>query len=102
MAGYGVGHATTEADNYRFEDLKFHQQITQAATMALDLGLAQKPRASASHPPLYDVYNGEDRRPSSGGGSDSRPIIAPEKGLPDSATLESRRTLLACYVFCAR
>lgn len=102
MARYKVDRSKIKANTYRFEDLKFHQQITQAATMALDLGLAQRPRASASHPPLYDVYNAEDRRPSSGGGGTSQPLMAPEKRLPDSSALESRRTLLACYVFCAR
>lgn len=70
--------------------------------MALDLGLAQKPRASVGHPPLYDVYNAEDRSPSSGGGGASQPFMAPEKRLPGSAALESRRTLLACYVLYTR
>jgi hypothetical protein len=70
--------------------------------MALDLGLAQKPRASPSHPPLYDVYNAEDRSMSREGGGASQSPVPQEKRLPDSAALESRRTLLACYLFCAR
>jgi len=70
--------------------------------MALDLGLAQKSKAPASHSRSYFVYDAEDRSQSPARDGASRPVMAPEKRLPDSAALESRRTLLACYVFCAR
>ncbi len=50
--------------------------------MALDLGLAQKPRASPSHPPLYDVYNAEDRSMSREGGGASQSPVPQEKRLP--------------------
>ena len=83
----------------KFEELKFHQYIHMAATMALDIGLGKRPRASrakkqSTHSPLIPEL--------------------PEKGIhtgtmsfspssyPDSASMESRRTLLACYLACAR
>ena len=105
-----------------FEDLKFHQQIHMAATMALDLGLARKPKETSKgqqtsemlfagqHPNLakdQSSTNLPTRFP------DGKPldisyevgsanhIMSPKKHLPDSGSLESRRTLLACYLFCA-
>lgn len=74
--------------------------------MALDLGLCQKPRASASHI-RSDTGESEGHSPPEGSETkdvkdNPRPILSPEKRTLDSSTLESRRTLLACYVFCAR
>ena len=106
----------------KFEDLKFHQQIHMAATMALDLGLANKPKGNprgqqpakmlrpGQHP---DVA--EDQGPTSLGtrfpvgqpmdvsyeSESANHVMSPKKHLPDSSALESRRTLLACYLFCA-
>ena len=89
------------ADFGRFEDLKFHQQITQAATMAMDLGLAQKHRPAQTLARSLEIYDREYSSPSSQSDGTPQPSVSPEKRLPNSATLESRRTLLACYVLCA-
>ena len=92
------------ADVRRFEDLKFHQQITQATTMALDLGLAQKPR-SMTNRSIAAVTTSESNSPDDGPNEHretSQSVMSPEKRLPDSSSIESRRTLLACYVFCTR
>ena len=104
------------------EDLKFHQQIHMAATMALDLGLANKPKGrsraqqSSTIPP-----GGQNPDPAEDQRSASLPsrfpvgqpfevslevgtsnhVMSSRKHLPDSGSLESRRTLLACYLFCA-
>lgn len=102
----------------KFEDVKFHQQINMAATMALDLGLAKKPKGSSmGQQPSKVAFAGqhpdwaEDQRPTrfpdgapldvsyEAGTADH--VMAPKMHLPDSGSLESRRTLLACYLFCA-
>ena len=105
-----------------FEDLKFHQQIHMAATMALDLGLAKKPKEyskgqqasrmlfAGQHPDLTKDQSstslptrfptGKPLDVSYEAGSANH-IMSPKKHLPDSGSLESRRTLLACYLFCA-
>lgn len=101
------------------EDLKFHQQIHMAATMALDLGLASKPKGNArgqqhskmllagQRPGLAEEQGSTTRFPvgqpldvSYEAGSEQH-VMSPRKHLPDSSSLESRRTLLACYLFCA-
>ena len=102
----------------KFEDVKFHQQIHIAATMALDLGLAKKPKGNSvgqqpskmpfvgQHPDLPEDY-GSTRFPDgapfevSYEGGSANHIMAPKVRLPDSGSLESRRTLLACYLFSA-
>ena len=106
----------------RFEDLKFHQQIHMAATMALDLGLGNKPKGKSrvQHPSTIllggqSPESAEDQRSASlpsrfptgqpfdvsfeVGTSDH--VMSSRKHLPDSGSMESRRTLLACYLFCA-
>ena len=102
----------------KFEDLKFHQQIHMAATMALDLGLANKPKRvprGDQSSKMFVASLVEEKRPTSqstrfpgahpwdttyeAGSADH--IMSPKKRLPDSGALESRRTLLACYLFCA-
>lgn len=106
----------------RFEDLKFHQQIHMAATMALDLGLAKKPKGtSIGQQPSGVMYPRQHPEAAEGRRSPSvttrfpvgRPfdvsneaetanhVLAPKKYLPDSGSLECRRTLLGCYLFCA-
>ena len=101
------------------EDLKFHQQIHMAATMALDLGLASKPKGNArgqqhskmllagQRPESAEEQGSTTRFPlgqplvvSYEAGSEDH-VMSPKKHLPDSGSLESRRTLLACYLFCA-
>ena len=81
----------------KFEELKFHQYIHMAATMALDIGLGKRPRA-----PQADE---QPSRPSIIPGLKavgSGPLSVPSKPYPVSTTLESRRTLLACYLACSR
>ena len=100
----------------RFEDLKFHQQIHMAATMALDLGLAKKPKGtSIGQQPSKHPSSAEGRTsPSvttrfpvgqpfdvSHEAETANHVMAPKKHLPDSGSLECRRTLLGCYLFCA-
>ena len=106
----------------KFEDLKFHQQIHMAATMALDLGLASKPKATSrgQQPPKMHLVGqaDEDQGSTSLGGLSTRfpvgqpldvsyeagtadHVMSPRKHSPDSGSLESRRTLLACYLFSA-
>ena len=102
----------------KFEDLKFHQQIHMAATMALDLGLANKPKRvprGDQSSKMFVANLVEEKRSTSqttrfpgahpwdtayeAGSADH--VMSPKKSLPDSGALESRRTLLACYLFCA-
>ncbi len=102
----------------KFEDLKFHQQIHMAATMALDLGLARKPKDNsrgqqpskmllARQIPNLAEDHGSTRFPVGqpfevsyeAGTADH--VMSPKKHLPDSGSLECRRTLLGCYLFCA-
>lgn len=102
----------------KFEDVKYHQQIHIAATMALDLGLAKKPKGnSTGQPPSRMPFvrqrsdlteeRGSTRFPTGApfelseeaGSADN--VMAPKVNLPDSGSLESRRTLLGCYLFCA-
>lgn len=106
----------------KFEDLKFHQQIHMAATMALDLGLAKKPKGnSIGQQPSKMLYAGQHPNLAEDQGFTSLPtrfpvgqpfdvscvedsanhVMSPKKYLPDSGSLECRRTLLACYLFCA-
>ena len=100
----------------RFEDLKFHQQIHMAATMALDLGLAKKPKGtSIGQQPFEHPDPSEGRRsPSattrfpvgqpldvSSEAETANHVMAPKKHLPNSGSLECRRVLLGCYLLCA-
>lgn len=92
----------------KFEDLKFHQQIHMAATMALDLGLANKPKSISRSQQFSQMFaTNLDEDQGSGDLSTRSPsgdppcVLSPRKHLPDSGTLECRRTLLACYLFSA-
>lgn len=106
----------------KFEDLKFHQQIHMAATMALDLGLANKPKGnSMGQQPSKVLSAGNNPDLAEDQGSTSLPtrfpsgqpfdvsydtesanhVMSPKKHLPDSGSLDCRRALLACYLFCA-
>lgn len=102
----------------KFEDVKFHQQIHIAATMALDLGLAKKPKVnSMGQQPSKMLFAGQHSNSAEDQASTRFPdgapfdvsyeagtadhVMAPKVHLPDSGSLESRRTLLACYLFCA-
>ncbi|KAL9125505.1 MAG: hypothetical protein Q9217_005307 [Psora testacea] len=80
----------------RFDQLKFHQYIHMAATMALDLGLGKRPRIRRQHqhtsPAWMQTYEPQ-RTPGS--------ELTLSKLAPDSSSLECRRTLLACYLQCA-
>lgn len=62
-----------------FEDLKFYQYIHIAATMSLDIGIGKKPRIGTS-----------------------REYTRSGNPLPNSGLIDCRRTLLACYLNCAR
>ncbi|KAL9097948.1 MAG: hypothetical protein Q9163_006295 [Psora crenata] len=83
----------------RFDQLKFHQYIHMAATMALDLGLAKRPRTRGQRdrPKTLLMQNCE---PQSVLYHDDSPA-APATPAPDSSSIECRRTLLACYLQCA-
>ena len=81
---------------YRYNgiDTDYGMKIS-AATMAFDIGLGRKPRNFSDHNLSMTV--GATRSSNA-----SHPIMSPTKQLPDSSSLESRRTLLACYTYCAR
>ncbi|PUU74790.1 hypothetical protein B9Z19DRAFT_936824, partial [Tuber borchii] len=73
-----------------FEELKFHMLTHQAASMALEIGLGSK----MTRPPPDDRKYGFPYPPN------LRPAKGTEINSVDSSTLESRRTLLACYWTC--
>ena len=78
--------------------MKFHQYIHMAATMALDLGLGKRPRTRRSRP-QHKTSQIQDYEPQNALGKDT--MASPLKPAPDSSTIESRRTILACYLQCA-
>ena len=63
--------------------------------MALDLGLGKRPRNRRR--PHDKPSQGQDYEPQ----KINDTLAAPLKPAPDSLTIESRRTLLACYLQCA-
>lgn len=67
-----------------FDQVVFYQYIHIAATMALDIGLDKEPLPSSSSISSPPAALGHD------------PLSR-----PDSETIESRRTLLSCYLTCA-
>lgn len=80
----------------KMEELKFHQQIQMAATMAMDIGLGKRPKPlpdTISYLP-GDVDSADIKK------EERHPVISAKPPRIDSSTLESRRALLACYVFC--
>lgn len=83
----------------KFEELKFHQYIHMAATMALDIGLGKRPRVSqeteqTSRTALIPELKDSD--------ISQRTVSFSSRSYPDSGAIESRRTLLACYLSCSR
>ena len=79
----------------KFEELKFHQYIHMAATMAQDIGLGKKPRVSRVEPSIYTtVMQG---RPE----TSVDPHTPLPNHYPDTLSMESRRTILACYLSCS-
>ncbi|RPB03061.1 hypothetical protein L873DRAFT_1826418 [Choiromyces venosus 120613-1] len=109
-----------------FEELKFYMLIHQAAVMALEIGLGRKTVLSKSRAPGTCTIPGAMRPgedigprgmphgpwiPGPGGTypppgdrkygfPNPLPVPVPRVPYPDSSTLESRRTLLACYWTC--
>lgn len=83
-----------------FEELKFYQYIHMAATMALDIGIGTKPRPNQSHLqfPQQDTSSNCD----SGLYEVPHRVAPMSSHRPDSGHIESRRTLLACYLKCSR
>lgn len=81
----------------KMEELKFHQQIQMAATMAMDIGLGKRPK------PFPDSTGWSSIQVDATTVKEETPhrVISTHPSRPDSSTLESRRALLACYVFCA-
>lgn len=78
------------------EELKFHQQVQMAATMAMDLGFGKRPKPSLDSaswsPGLNDSIINKAETPHG--------AISTKPNRSDSGTLDSRRALLACYAFC--
>lgn len=87
-----------------------------ATTMALDLGLARKPKPNFRGQQMLlagklpDPAEDQASRTRFSGGrvwdvsneaSTADHVMSSKQHLPDSGSLESRRTLLACYLFCA-
>ncbi|KAL7275522.1 hypothetical protein RUND412_001525 [Rhizina undulata] len=93
-----------------FEELKFYMFIHQAAIMALDIGIGAKTghvRSRASGM-LGKGFNGKlpDLSQAEGSGCPFPPYPFPpgmrcsKNPFPDPCSIESRRTLLACYWMC--
>lgn len=80
----------------KMEELKFHQQIQMAATMAMDLGLGKRPKPS----PDDRSWSQVDVETTVIKEETPHRVISTQPSRPGSSTLESRRALLACYVFC--
>lgn len=78
-----------------FEELKFYQYIHMAATMALDLGIGKKTinALSYSHPLAFGSPGSEPSREERSR-MNSPPV--------DSGLLDTRRTILSCYLNCSR
>ena len=82
-----------------FDSLKFYQYIHMAASMALDLGIGKKPQVPSKQS-QFSVLNKENTLPSDPidkqCGSSTGSQSPTESGL-----VESRRTILACYLMCS-
>ena len=75
----------------RFEELKFHQYIHMSATMAMDLGMGRRPRNRDTTPVL------DFSKPA----ADPTHMYRGPRQSIDSTTLESRRTIMGCYLSCS-
>lgn len=84
-----------------FEELKFYQYIHMAATMALDLGIGKKTTGSLSNsqPSAIGSMESPGSEPSRGKECRNKFMTSPQI---NSGLLESRRTLLSCYLNCSR
>ena len=83
-----------------FEELKFYQYIHMAATMALDIGIERKPKATQARDQFLNLDDG--RSNSTNLNEISHYTAQISNKIPDSGHIESRRTLLACYLKCSR
>ena len=81
-----------------FDSLKFYQYIHLAATMALDLGIGKKIRLKQTE---FGVLAEKDLS-TSDSISQVQPIKEENRSYTDAALVESRRTLLACYLMCSQ
>lgn len=94
----------------KYGQLKYYEYIHMAATMALDIGIGTRPvqhrsrfdarakerdimRRAVMHP-AEDVANPDLSM-------SSRTTTKSRDSSPDTASIESRRTFLACYMICA-
>lgn len=84
-----------------FEELKFYQYIHMAATMALDLGIGKKASGALghSHPSAVGSMGGPGSESSREGRDRDKLMNSPPI---DSRLLDSRRTILSCYLNCSR
>lgn len=90
----------------KFGQLKYYEYIHMAASMAVDLGIGSKPLPrrgrfrsgeSGTHVgSIPSVHPAEDIA-----NPDLSMTPRPALSMPETASLESRRTLLACYMVCA-
>lgn len=84
-----------------FEELKFYQYIHMAATMALDLGIGKKTRGPIIH--SHTLAAGFIESPGSESLREERCRDSFTNSPPiDSGLLDSRRTILSCYLNCSR
>lgn len=81
-----------------FEELKFYQYIHMAATMALDLGIAKKARST----PGYSHPSAIGSMESPGSESSREERIRTNNPQIEGELLDSRRTILSCYLNCSR
>ncbi|MCJ1462438.1 hypothetical protein MMC07_001039 [Pseudocyphellaria aurata] len=80
-----------------FEELRFYQYIHMAATMALDLGIAKKSRVTPGY--FHPSAIGSLESPGSESSQDER--IRTNNLQIDGELLDSRRTILSCYLNCS-
>ena len=84
----------------RFGDLKYYEYIHMAATMAMDIGIGTRPARERRS--RFDTKNSLAVHPSEDFGNPDLSMSTREQSNEEStATLECRRTFLACYGICA-
>ncbi|TKA79022.1 hypothetical protein B0A55_03160 [Friedmanniomyces simplex] len=90
----------------KFGQLKYYEYIHMAATMAMDLGIGTRPKVARSR--LGNAARGREpaRQAMVHPAEDaSNPDLSmtprSRDGSPDTGSLESRRTFVACYMICA-
>ena len=82
-----------------FESLKFYQYIHMAAAMALDLGIGKKTRAPSKQT-QFSVLVEENTVPSDSKNK-SYSTSRGSESHAETGLVESRRTILACYLMCS-